>query len=90
MNKRVIGETKEKDLGMELESMGEMRMRIEGLKKERECVKIWSYIMGAHAKVEREWGMLKFGFVSHSKSNEVIPYKGFYVWVEKMKTCVCT
>lgn len=67
-----------------------MRRVIEGLEKEREGVKIWSYGMEAHTKVEGEWGMMsKFGFEFDSKSNEVVPDKGFYVGVEKMKTRVC-
>lgn len=58
LNKRVVGETKEEDLGMELASAREMGRGIEGLEKEREGVKIGRHSMGAHAKVDGEWGMM--------------------------------
>lgn len=68
-----------------------MRRGIEGLEKEREGVKIGCYSMEAHAKVDGEWGMMfKTGFGFDSESNKVIPHKGFYVGVVKMKSWVRT
>lgn len=87
MNKRVVGETKEKDLSVELATS----MRgIDGLEKEWEGVKIGKHGMEAHAKVERECWRKRWILNSASSacSNQVVPHERFDVGVGEMKTWV--